>query len=204
MCYAVGEEPHNVQLFPDTTTRLRGHTHVRVMESWACALSYPEGGGAAVAREKKYKTDTALRRAVEGYFDSISRTRTVMEAYNTGEKDAWGHFVQELREVRNDAGAAVTEREFVIPPTVGGLCAFLGISRETWARYCDGEENPQFRETARWAREQLLAWREKELLTRPGKDVKGVLFDLQVNYGMNERINFSEQSGGGVQILDDL
>lgn len=137
-----------------------------------------------MSRYKKYRSDKALREAVMAYFDSISRIRTVMEAYNTGEKDKWGHFITEWRPVTNAKGETMQEREYVIPPTVGGLCAHLQISRDTWAAYCSREKNPQFVETTAWAREQLLSWREKELMTRSGKDVKGLLFDLQANYGM--------------------
>lgn len=140
-----------------------------------------------MSRYKKYRSDKALREAVEGYFDSISRVRTVMEAYNTGEKDAWGHFIQEWRPVTNAKGEPMQDREYVIPPTAGGLCAYLKISRDTWAKYCDKRLNPQFTETTEWAREQLLFWREKELMIRPGKDVKGLLFDLQVNYGIGSK-----------------
>ena len=140
-----------------------------------------------MGREKKYNTDRALRRAIEEYFDSISRIKPVMEVYNTGQKDRWGHFIPEWRPVKNARGEDMTEREYVIPPTVGGLCSYLQISRVTWFNYCDRVRNPQFAETTEWAREQLLAWREKELMTRPGKDLTGVLFDLQMNYGMSEK-----------------
>ena len=140
-----------------------------------------------MGRTKKYNTDLALRRAVENYFDSISRVKPVMESYNTGEKDQWGHFIPEWRPVKNARGEDMTELEFVVPPTVGGLCRYLGISRDTWSQYCSRERNPQFAGTTEWAREQLLAWREKELMTRPGKDLTGVMFDLQMNYGMSEK-----------------
>ena len=130
------------------------------------------------------KTIKSLREAVADYFASISREREVMEERVTAEKDKWGHFVTEWVPVENDKGEVMREREYVIPPTVGGLCAHLGISRQTWADYC---KNPKFAETTEWAREQLLSWREKELMIRPGKDVKGLLFDLQANYGMRSK-----------------
>ena len=140
-----------------------------------------------MSRYKKYRSDKALREAVTAYFDSISRIRTVMEVYNTGEKDKWGHFIQEQRPVTNARGEAMTEREYVIPPTVGGLCGYLGISRDTWAAYCSREANPQFAETTAWAREILRGYLEGQLLTRSGKDLKGVIFSLQNNYGMSEK-----------------
>lgn len=140
-----------------------------------------------MGRYRKYRSDKALREMVEGYFASISREKIVCEEYNTGQKDSWGHFILEWRPVTNEQGVYMREREYIIPPTVGGLCDYLKVSRDTWARYCNREENPQFAETCEWAREQLLAWREKELLRRPGKQLRGLLFDLQANYGMSEK-----------------
>ena len=140
-----------------------------------------------MSRYKKYRSEKALREAVEAYFDSISRIRDVMEAHNTGKKDRWGHFIVEWRPVTNAKGETMTEREYVIPPTVGGLCAHLKISRDTWANYCDREQNPQFAETTEWAREQLRRYLEDQLMERSGKDLKGVIFSLQNNYGMSEK-----------------
>lgn len=140
-----------------------------------------------MGRYRKYKSDKALREMVETYFASISRERIVKELYNTGQKDAWGHWIYELRPVTSDAGVYMRERVYDIPPTVGGLCAFLNISRDTWNRYCDRERYPQFAETTEWAREQLLAWREQQLLVRGGKQIRGLLFDLQANYGLSEK-----------------
>lgn len=140
-----------------------------------------------MGRYRKYRTDASLRRVAETYFASISRTVDVMEERRTGEKDSWGHFATEWVPVVNDQGEAVTVREYVVPPSVGGLCRYLGISRETWSRYGDPEENPQFQETVRWVREELRGYLEEQLLTRSGKDLKGVIFSLQNNYGMSEK-----------------
>ncbi len=140
-----------------------------------------------MGRYRKYKSDKALREMVEAYFASISRERVVKEMYNTGQRDEYGHWIYEWRPVTSDAGVYMRERVYDIPPTVGGLCAFLRISRDTWNRYCDRERYPQFAETTEWAREQLLAWREQQLLVRGGKQIRGLLFDLQANYGLSER-----------------
>ena len=78
-----------------------------------------------MGRYRKYRSDKALREMVEGYFASISREKIVCEAYNTGQKDGWGHFITEWRPVTNELGVYMREREYVIPPTVGGLCAYL-------------------------------------------------------------------------------
>ena len=150
-----------------------------------------------MSRYKKYRSDKALREAVEGYFASISRVRQVMEERRTGELDRFGHFVVEWVPVLDGRGEVMTEREFVLPPTVGGLCAHLGISRETWAQYCG---LPQFEETAVWARETLRLYLEQQLLTREGKNLQGVLFSLQNNYGMSEKktVEFGPQAARAV------
>lgn len=83
--------------------------------------------------------------------------------------------------MKNTKGEVMVEREYVIPPTVGGLCGHPGISRQTWADYCDPEKNPKFRETTAWAREELRRYLEGQLLTRSGKGLKGVIFSLQNN-----------------------
>lgn len=137
-----------------------------------------------MGRYKKYRSDKALREAVEGYFAAISRVRQVMEGRRTGKLDRYGHPVTEWVPVLDARGEVMTEREFVLPPTAGGLCAHLGISRETWAQYCN---LPQFAETTTWARETLRLYLEQQLLTREGKNLQGVLFSLQNNYGYAEK-----------------
>lgn len=137
-----------------------------------------------MGRYKKYRSDRALREAVEDYFASISRVREVMEERRTGARDKYGHFANEWVPVRNGKGEVMTEREFVLPPTAGGLCEHLGVSRETWSQYCG---DPQFARTTTWAREQMKLYLERQLLTREGKNLQGVIFSLQNNYGMSER-----------------
>lgn len=137
-------------------------------------------------RKKKY-TGRTLRKAVERYFRGITRTVTLREQVNTGEKDSWGHWVYELRDITNDAGEPVKVREFVVPPTVGGLCEALGIHRSTWADYCDRDKHPELAETTAWAREVIQHYLESELLGRDGRNLKGVIFSLQNNFGYSEK-----------------
>lgn len=138
-------------------------------------------------RQRKYRTDRALRKAIERYFQSISRESVVTELVETGKLDRYGHPVKEPRPVVNGLGEEMRRREFFVPPTVGGLTRALGISRDTWARYCDWEENPEFGEVTAWAREVLRSYLEEELLTREGKNIQGVVFTLQNGYGMSEK-----------------
>ena len=139
-----------------------------------------------MGRPRKY-TPRTLKRAVDEYFRKYTRTVTVREQVNTGEKDGWGHWVYVLKDVCNDDGEPVRVWEFAVPPTVGGLCRHLEIHRSTWAEWCDGEKYPEFQETVRYAQEVMREYLETALLTRSGKNLKGVIFSLQNNYGYTER-----------------
>lgn len=135
-------------------------------------------------REKKY-TAKRLREEVDRYFKSVSRTAPVTEQVPTGELDERGHKIYEAQPVMNDLGEMMTHKEYVIPPTVSGLCEFLGIHRSTWANYCDPEKHPEFFDTTTRARGCMRAYLEEQLLTR--KDVRGIIFDLQNNHGYSEK-----------------
>ena len=137
-----------------------------------------------MGRPKKY-TERTLRKAVEEYFDSITREVAMTEKVDTGQKDADGHKIFENVPVINKRGEQVKITEYLVPPTVGGLCEHLGIHRSTWAEYCDENAHPEFSDTTTHARGRMRAWLEEQLLTR--KDVKGIVFDLQNNYGHHDK-----------------
>lgn len=137
-----------------------------------------------MARPTKY-TRKKLAEAVDRYFGSITRVVTVTELIETGERDEKGHRILERRTVTNSLGEEAKVEEYIVPPTVGGLCQYLGIHRSTWAEYCDPEKHPEFSDTTTRARGRLRAYLEQQLLVR--KDVKGIIFDLQNNHGYSEK-----------------
>ncbi len=137
-----------------------------------------------MARPKKY-TQLSLEKADRAYFDSISRDVIAQERVDTGKRDPDGHKIYELKPILDRRGKQIVLLEYVVPPTVGGLCNFLGIDRSTWANYADIEQHPEHEGTVSYARSKMRAWLEEQLLTR--KDVRGVIFDLQNNYGYTER-----------------
>lgn len=146
--------------------------------------------------EKKY-THRSLKKAVERYFASITRIVPLTEPYDTGEKDKMGHAVYAQRPVTNTLGEQVELVEYLVPPSVGGLCEHLGIHRATWANYCDREKNPEMFDTTTQAQGRMRAWNEQQLLTRSGKDIKGIIFNLENNYGYREKQ--SVEITGGVE-----
>lgn len=108
-------------------------------------------------RPKKY-TRKGLEKAVEGYFASISR----------------------------DAGGEAWAAEYKRPPTVGGLCLYLGIDRSTWQNYADRRLHPELQEITAYAKMRMETYLEEQLLTRE-KNVQGLIFNLQNNYGWREK-----------------
>ena len=137
-----------------------------------------------MARPKKY-TAKALREATDRYFDSITREVTVMEKRDSGRRDDKGHVIYDTVPVENKLGEKAVVTEYIVPPTVGGLCEFLEIHRSTWTEYCDEAKHPEFSDTTTRVRGRMRSWLEEQLLTR--KDVKGVIFSLQNNYDYRER-----------------
>lgn len=133
--------------------------------------------------EKKYTPQT-LKNAVARYFKSITREVVLTEKVPTGKKDQYGHEVFEDKPMLNRLGKEITVIQYVIPPTVGDLADFLKIHRSTWDDYCKQEE---FSDTTTHARGLMHAYLERESLTRQGKDLKGVLFNLENNYGYSEK-----------------
>lgn len=158
---------------------------------------------------KKY-TPQSLHRAVEKYFKSITREVKVTEKKPTDRKDEMGHTIYEDVPVVNRLGEEVVVTEYLVPPTVLDLSAFLKIHRSTWDNYCDHEQHPEFFDTTERAMGRIHAYLARESLTRQGKDLKGVLFNLENNFGYKERLGISNdsveeylrklsQSGEGVQ-----
>lgn len=135
-----------------------------------------------MARPREY-TPEKLERAVNKYFRSITRRVVQTEMVPTGERDDKGHLIYEPKPIINSLGTEVEITEYILPPSVADLCEALRIHRATWANYCDHQLHPELQEVTEQVRERMKAWNERELLTRPGKDIKGIIFNLQTNYG---------------------
>jgi len=124
-----------------------------------------------VSRPKKY-TDKTFEEAVERYFHSISGMREARNGLG--------------QPILNDEGAPIYVRVYAVPPTISGLCLFLGIDRSTWQNYGDTESEPKKAAVVRSARARIEAYLEEQLLTRE-KSVQGIIFNLQNNYGWKNK-----------------
>ena len=125
----------------------------------------------AAGRPKKY-TRKKLREETERYFRSISRTIPA--------RDDTGSII------RNDDGDEIQLLQYVVPPSIAGLCLQLGIDRSTWQNYADPALHPELADVAAEARARIEAYLEQELLTRE-KGLQGIIFNLQNNYGWRQK-----------------
>ncbi len=138
-------------------------------------------------KERRWRSAAALEEAVEGYFRSISRTVTAEERGSP---------------ILNDAGEPIRYREYVIPPTICGLCEYLGISRATWTGFADPRLHPEFRGAAAIARDRMQDWSQRALLSR--KDVRGLIYILQNAQDLPEEREQSLSLADRKAILDEL
>lgn len=125
----------------------------------------------AQIRKTKY-TKKTLSEAVNAYFSSIS--------YTVVAKDEDGC------ELRNDDGKEILVRKYATPPSISGLCLYLGIDRSTWQNYADARLHPEMKAVTEEARARIEVYLEEELLTRR-KGVQGIIFNLQNNYGWKQK-----------------
>lgn len=141
-----------------------------------------------MARERRFTSPAKLRREIDAYFLSISRTVAVTERVPTGALDKYGHPLFSEEPVKNDAGEVIVRREYVIAPRMTALRLHLAISAATWGRYASGEmgrddaERAEFIRVCEQARDRIEDWLRGEKLTRT-KGLAGVLHELEVNFG---------------------
>lgn len=105
----------------------------------------------------------------------------------TDQLDKYGHPILRDVPVKNQMDEQVIVTEYVVPPSKGALARFLGIHRSTWDNYHDSKTYPEFHEIVTDADDRILAWNEEQLLTRSGKDIKGIEFNLENNFGYRQR-----------------
>lgn len=143
-----------------------------------------------MGRKKAY-TERTLRAAVKKYFSSITREVELTEKVDSGRKDDKGHVIWDTVKVKNNLGQVATVTEYLVPPTLGGLCQYLKINGSTWSRWSDPKKYPEFEEIIEDVKERMTTWRMEQVATR--KDVKGLIWDLETNYGCGKQQNGPKQ-----------
>lgn len=143
--------------------------------------------------KKKKLSPRELDRGIDDYFRSISRMVTVTEMIDSGEVDRYGHPVLQPVTVKNQLGQEVKRLEYLIPPTIGGLCEYLCISASTWNSY---SKSARYAESVKRARGAVYAYLQAETLTRPDKALGGILFNIENNFAdfaPRKQMDFREQ-----------
>lgn len=133
-----------------------------------------------MGRKKKYQTAAALKKAVDGYFASISYRVPAVVSTPTGEVDEKGGVqwkTKLLTEGTDGTGKPKTVVRYLKPPGLAGLCLHLGISRETWSNY--GQDG-SLRDVVEDARMRVEDYWGGELA---GKGAQGAKFALSSNFG---------------------
>lgn len=151
-----------------------------------------------MARRKKY-TAATLRKAVERYFKSITREVKLTEKVATDRKDSYGHTIYEEKPILNALGEQATATEYLVPPTVGGLCLYLGVAGSTWSRWENREKYPEYADLLEYVNDRMLAWRKEQVLIR--KHVAGIIFDLEVNHGCRLKDDADKAAPEPVRII---
>lgn len=148
-----------------------------------------------MGRRKKY-TAAGLERAVEAYFAGISYERPRMKAVPELDEngypimDAFGHQKIRFEQVVTADGQTYLETVWAEPPSLSGLCMYLGIDRATFARYGTFDpENPKeserFCNTVSRARGRVEAYLESRL--EDSHAARGVMFNLEHNFGWRQK-----------------
>ena len=143
-----------------------------------------------MGRPRTYTAKT-LKKAVKRYFDSITRVVKLTEKVDSGEKDKDGHVIYKTVPVMNSLNEQAQVLEYLVPPMVGSLCTHLGIVSSTWSRWSDAKKYPEFEEIIEETMDRMLNWRKEQVVTR--KDVKGLIWDMETNYGCGKRDEGADQ-----------
>lgn len=145
-----------------------------------------------VGAPKKYKSALALKRAVNRYFGSISREIEITEMKWNGKYDEKGKPIYVPETVMNMLGEPAKKIEYMVKPSVPGLCSFLGISKDTWCSYAHQEGYDKVCAAAKLEME-----RDRVDRLGNGKGDRGIEFDLQYNFGWKKELTID--AGEGMQ-----
>lgn len=127
---------------------------------------------------EKYTDASVLQSKIDAYFDSISRL--VVRCDNDGQV------------ICTRGGDESLALEWLEPPTLSGLCLYLGIDKECFRKYGQDRE---FADVVKRAMQRLENYLERELFRQ--KQIQGIMFSLKSNYGWED----DESPGGEEEVI---
>lgn len=129
-------------------------------------------------RPRIYKTVAAFRKAVDGYFQAITRERKLTEFVDSGERTNKGKPIYVERDVLGIDGQPVMVLDYVVPPTMPALQLTIGVGKSSWDNY---RKREGFAEVCADAKLRIEAYLAEQAVLRDKP--QGVLFTLENNYG---------------------
>jgi len=135
-------------------------------------------------RPPKFENPEQLEAQVQHYFDSITITKPLTQMVPEGDAEVdekLGKLIQKMKEVEvlNDAGQPVVVKQYLVVPTISGLCNHLDITLETFSQY---SKKPGFSDSCARAKQRIAEYIESEKLYDKFAS-KGAQFNLNCNYG---------------------
>lgn len=134
-----------------------------------------------MSKEKIY-TPKQFDRAVERYFESVSRKIPATELYDSGRVNAKGMPVMLTRPILREDGRPYMVTDWIDKPSITKLCIFLGITKTTFDNYARDEK---YLVTATRARETIEAYLTDQLENL--RNPSGVMFNLKYNFKWTDR-----------------
>jgi DNA-binding XRE family transcriptional regulator len=149
-------------------------------------------------RPKKFTEKEQLQNKIQHYFDSITRTVPAFDM-------EFDHLDDDNKEVfkrvprLNNAGEQVFNTEYFERPSVLGLCAHIGITRETLLQY---EKDEKYSDTIKMAKSRIEQYLEEQLFRKD--QVTGIIFNLKNNFGWKDKTEqeITGKDGGPIQHED--
>lgn len=126
-------------------------------------------------QKRKYESSAALAEAIESYFKSISAEEEVVRTVFDGTDDS-GNKKYHAEAVLNRNGESMRRIVWYTPPTIGGLCLYLGISRKTFSAY---SARKAYAAAIAHARSVVMAYLEEKISDPDIKNVKGVSLAME-------------------------
>lgn len=129
-------------------------------------------------RPRAFKTDKELKEKIDGYFDSITLDQPRVMKKIIGFEDEEKQIpIYEEVPVLDNRGNQVIETIWYEHPTIGGLCAYLDIVRNTLWEY---EQMDEYKDTVKKAKNRIERYLENELYRTQGHT--GLIFNLKNNF----------------------
>jgi hypothetical protein len=153
-----------------------------------------------IGRPKKFKSVAELDKAIQYYFNSITKSSlafdTIINGYEDEEKKKP---IYEQIPRLNNANEQIERMEYLEIPSITGLCLSVGLTRETWSQY---SKQKAFSDSIKRAKATIEKYNIEQLYVP--KIATGVIFNLKNNFEWRDQQDLNHSGSLSVQIVDDV